>query len=75
MNALNQNQNKIIIENSITIFLENLAKKLNLNKLIPKFLKRKIKMLLSTKISITKYDQIKLRSIVKNYYKNSNTNF
>ena len=32
-------------------------------------------MLLSTKISITKYDQIKLRSIVKNYYKNSNTNF
>ena len=75
LNALNQNQNQLIIENSITIFLGSLLKKLNLNKIIPKFLKRKIKILLSTKILITKYDQNKLRSIVKNYYKNSNTNF
>jgi hypothetical protein len=75
LNALNQNQNQLIIENSITIFLGNLLKKLNLNKIIPKFLKRKIKTLLSTKILITKYDQNKLRSIVKSYYKNSNTNF
>jgi len=75
LNALNQNQNQLIIENSITIFLGNLLKKLNLNKIIPKFLKRKIKILLSTKILITKYDQNKLRSIVKSYYKNSNTNF
>lgn len=75
LNALNQNQNQLIIENSITIFLGNLLKKLNLNKIIPQFLKRKVKILLSTKILITKYDQNKLRSIVKNYYKNSNTNF
>ena len=75
LNVLNQNQNQLIIENSITIFLGNLLKKLNLNKIIPKFLKRKIKILLSTKILITKYDQNKLRSIVKSYYKNSNTNF
>tara|TARA_B100001059_G_scaffold236695_1_gene289141 strand:+ start:3159 stop:4136 length:978 start_codon:yes stop_codon:yes gene_type:complete len=75
LNALNQNQNQLIVENSITIFLGNLFKKLNLNKIIPKFLKRKIKIFLSTKILITKYDQNKLRAIVKSYYKNSNTNF
>ena len=57
----------------MTIKIQN--KKLNLNKLIPKFLKRKIKMLLSTKILISRYDQNKLRAIVKNYYKNSNANF
>ena len=76
LNFLNvSNKNQILIENSITIFLGNLFKKMGLKKFIPKFLKEKIKSLLFSKIALKEYNQDELRSIVENYYKNSNINF
>ena len=53
----------------------NLFKKMGLKRFIPKFLKEKIKSLLFSKIVLKEYNQDELRSIVENYYKNSNINF
>ena len=76
LNFLNvSDKNQILIENSITIFLGNLFKKMGIKKFIPKFLKEKIKSLLFSKIALKEYNQDELRSIVENYYKNSNINF
>ena len=74
LNALNQNQKEIIIENSITIFLENLAKKLNLNKLIPKFLKRKLKCFYLQKYQLQNMIKLNLDLLLKTTIK-FNTNF
>ena len=76
LNFLNvSDKNQILVENSITIFLGNLFKKMGIKKFIPKFLKEKIKTLLFSKIALREYNQDELRSIVENYYKNSNINF
>ena len=48
---------------------------MGLKKFIPKFLKEKIKTFLFSKITLNDYNQDELRSIVENYYKNSNINF
>ena len=75
INSLIIKDNKILVENSLTIFFGNLMKNLNINRIVPKFLKKKIKNLLLKKINVEKYDKKNLRSIVENFYKSSNINF